>query len=233
MDRPTTRTRNHHPRLRSLGLLVLTWTILQLSGCQIVIGVLNMLQGPPMVTAHFTQITKKRLDEKNKKVLVLSIADSPALASHPSLPVDVAQQVAAKLRVKGVKTVDSAEVTKYLESGEMIDDRSDFVEIGKKFDVDYVVLISFDDFSTRQENSAGLYRGTARAKIYVWELTRKGDSIAKAERIYRKVHDTKYPTHQPIESDYQRPELFLHKFMDLLSEELARHFYDHPPGVDI
>ncbi|RPI82570.1 MAG: hypothetical protein EHM42_09330, partial [Planctomycetaceae bacterium] len=190
MDRPTTRTPNRPVLLRGLWLSAVAWTVLQLSGCQIVIGVLNMLQGPPMVTAHFTQITKKRLDEKNKKVVVLSTADSPALASHPSLPVDVAQQVAAKLRVKGVKTADAAEVTKYLETGAMIDERSDFGEIGRKFEADYVVLISFEEFSTRQENSAGLYRGTARAKIYVWELTKKGDEDAKAERIYRKVHDT-------------------------------------------
>ncbi len=206
--------------------------LLSLSGCQIVIGVLQMVQGKPLQTAHFTQKTGKSLDDKNKKVLVLSAADSPALAVHPSLPVDVVQQVSSKLRVNGIKTVDTLEVTKFMESGEILDKDSDYTSIGKKFKADYVVLISFDNFATRQENSSGLYRGTARAKIYVWELTGSGDK-RRANRIYSKVHDSKYPAHQPIESDYENHELFQHKFMDMLAEELARHFFDHPPGVDI
>lgn len=202
------------------------------SGCQIVIGVLQMVQGKPQVPAHFTAKTGKSLTDKNAKVLVLAAADSAALSNHPSLATEVVQQVSSKLRVHDIKTVDSAEVVRFLDTGEVIDEKSDFLEIGKQFKADYVILIKFDSFATRQENSVGLYRGTARANIMVWSITGKGNN-SKAQRIYNKVHESKYPVHQPIESDSEHSELFQSKFMDLLSKELARHFYDHPPGDEI
>jgi hypothetical protein len=95
-----------------------------------------------------------------------------------------------------------------------------------------VILIAFETFATRQENSSGLYRGLSRSNIHVWEMAGTGEK-RRLSRIYQKGHDSKYPVHQPIESDYEHPELFQHKFLDLLAEELARHFYDHPPGADI
>jgi len=163
---------------------------------------------------------------------VLSFADSPALSEHPSLPIETVQLVASKLRVRGVQTVDSQEATRYMESGETFDFTTDYAPIGEKYEADFVVVIGYENFSTRQENSTGLYRGTARARIQVFELTGKeGEKVAR--RLYSKGHDSRYPAHTPLETDSMNPDLFLHKFMDTLTEELARHFYDHPPGVDI
>ncbi|MFM7158790.1 MAG: hypothetical protein ACKO3P_00265 [Planctomycetaceae bacterium] len=216
-------------RLAFAALLVL---FPLLSGCQIVIGVLQMVQGKPEVPAHFHQKTGRRLEEKNKRVLVLSFADSPALSEHPSLPVETVQLVSSKLRVKGITTVDSQVATRFMESGETFDFSTDYAPIGEKYEADFVVVIGYENFSTRQENSTGLYRGTARARIQVFELTgQEGDKVAR--RLYSKGHDSRYPAHTPLETDSMNPDLFLHKFMDTLTEELARHFYDHPPGVDI
>jgi hypothetical protein len=203
-----------------------------LPGCQLVIGLMMMAQGKPMQPAHFTAKTGKNLNDKTKRVLVLSSADPRALSSHPSLPIDIVQQVSSKLRAHDIKTCDTNAVTRYLESGEVIDKDTDFTALAKELKADFVILIAFETFSTRQENSSGLYRGMSRSNIHVWEMTGSGDK-RRLSRIYQKGHDSKYPVHQPIESDYEHPELFQHKFLDLLSEELARHFYDHPPGADI
>ncbi|MFM8580253.1 MAG: hypothetical protein ACKOFW_01995, partial [Planctomycetaceae bacterium] len=170
-------------RRRAVAALLVLFPLL--SGCQIVIGVLQMVQGKPEVPAHFHQKTGRRLEEKNKRVLVLSFADSPALSEHPSLPVETVQLVSSKLRVKGITTVDSQAATRFMESGETFDFSTDYAPIGEKYEADFVVVIGYENFSTRQENSTGLYRGTARARIQVFELTGpEGDKVAR--RLYSK-----------------------------------------------
>ena len=212
--------------------LALLLAVALLPGCQMIIGLMMMAQGKPLQPAHFTAKTGKKLTEKNKRVLVLSCADPRALTTHPSLPIDIVQQVSSKLRAHEIKTCDTNEVTRYLESGEVFDKNTDFTALAKEMKADYVILIAFETFATRQENSSGLYRGLSRSNIHVWEMAGTGEK-RRLSRIYQKGHDSKYPVHQPIESDYEHPELFQHKFLDLLAEELARHFYDHPPGADI
>jgi hypothetical protein len=95
-----------------------------------------------------------------------------------------------------------------------------------------VVLLNFEEFRFRERQSAGLYRGRARVRVMAWAVKGTGDERA-ASRVYRATHESAYPPHQPISSDHQKLEVFSHRYVAQLAEELARHFYDHRPGEDI
>lgn len=214
-------------RLLAAGLLAAN-----LAGCQIVIGVLQMLQGPPKITAPFTQQSGARLDGSGKRVVVLCRAESNALAEHPSLCADMTMEVAGRLKDHNIQVADPASVVQWLDDADQITEKSDMAKIAARFEADYVVLLSFEEFGFRERHSAGLYRGRARVKVLAWSVKGAGEDRA-ATRVYRATHESAYPPHTPISSDQQKLDVFSHRYVAHLADELARHFYDHRPGEDI
>src|SRR4029077_3194547 len=78
--------------------LLVALLICNLSGCQIVIGVLQMAQGFPKTTCDFTQMTHgRKLTEKNKRVIVLSSSVDSARVEVPSLDIEIIEQVSRRL----------------------------------------------------------------------------------------------------------------------------------------
>jgi hypothetical protein len=214
-----------------LGLLLLA----PLSGCQIVIGVLTTLQGFPKDDADFKKQTNgRRLDEKGKKVAILSTSESSAQSELPSLDLDVIAELTRRFQAQKIKVVDSHKINNWIDDNGGISDASDLAEIGPKFGADFIVLIKFNDFGFLEENSRNLYRGHAAGTVVVVELkpaAAGGKPVAR--QIYHRPFDSKYPLHQPISADQEKPSLFKQRYLSRLSEELARLFYDHRPGEEM
>jgi hypothetical protein len=205
-----------------------------LPGCQIVIGVMQIFRGFPKDDADFKKQTRRSLDEKGKKVVILASSSNPALAEHPSLDSDVIAELTRRLKAQQIDIVDSHEVTRWLDDNGGVTDETDLAEIGGKFAVDYIVLIKFSEFGFREPNSTHLFRGHARGTVVVVECQR-GESGTKpsAKQIYYRPFDSKYPIHQPIPADQESPSVFKQRYLARLSEELARLFYDHRPGDEM
>src|SRR5262245_17081710 len=79
------------------ALLLALLTSANFSGCQIIIGTLLTLQGRPMATCEFTAMTRKKLSEKGKRVVVLTSATAQAQAEEPSLDLDIIDSVSRRL----------------------------------------------------------------------------------------------------------------------------------------
>ena len=223
------RGRLARPSAAGLWFLSLVF-VAHLSGCQIIIGTLLTLQGRPMTTCHFTSMTKKKLTEKGKKVIVLSSSTAVAQSEEPSLDLDVIAEVSRRLKIEKVNVVDPHKVANWIDDHGGITDETALAPIGVKFAADYIVLFKFDKFGYLEENSPSLFRGHASYKVVVVEMVdAKGSPGGKrAKIIYNKPFESKYPGNQPISAEQVgSPDLFKTQYLGRLSQELGRLFIDY------
>jgi hypothetical protein len=215
-------------------LAVAAILLMPLTGCQIVIGVLQIFKGFPLDDADLKKQTGRSLDEKGKKVVILASSESGARAEHPSLDFDVIAELTLRFRQHQIDVIESQKVNRWIDDNGGIDDATDLAEIGPKFGADFIVLIKFDEFGFRESNSPSLYRGHSRGTVVVVELKPAAVGGKKlAKQIYHRPFESKYPVHQPISADQEKLSLFKQRYLARLSEELARLFYDHRPGDDL
>lgn len=232
MDRQSNR-RAARPDART-RLCAAAWPLLAaaafsaaLPGCQIIIGVMQMVQGFPENDCDFKEKTHgRRLDEKGKKVAILCLSESTAKLERPSLDADIIGELTRRFQAHKIKVIDSYRVTNWLDDHEF-DDSTDLAEIGPEFGVDFIVLVKFNDFGCLEENSRDLYRGHAEGKLVVVELKGSGSGKAKAKQIYDRPFQIRFPENQPVQSAEMTPASFQQKFLDRLSVYLAQKFYDH------
>jgi hypothetical protein len=216
--------------------LLLALLISSLSGCQIVIGVLQIAQGFPKTTCDFTKFTHgRKLTEKNKRVVVLCSSVDSARVEVPSLDIDIISEVSRQFKIASIKVVDEHKVATWIDDKGNITPETDLQPIGEHFKADFVVLFTFEDFGYREERSADLYRGHASGKVVVAEMIDDGIKPGKkrAKVIYNKPFNSKYPLNRPVSTDQEGPDLFKQKFMMQLSQTLTRLFVDYRPEDDI
>ena len=217
--------------------LMLTGLLLSLvacsSGCQIIIGSLLTLTGRPLIDADFKKYTGKGLEGTNKKVVVL--CTSPESAKDvSSLDLDVIADVSSKFRQHDITVVDPHKVQSWIDDNAGNVDDADIVEIGSKFDADYLVHVKLDEFTYKEENSPNLFRGRSKGKVMVVEFTDVAGVKGKkrGRKIYDKVFSSVYPVHQPKSVSDISPAVFRKQYLARVSDELARFFYDHRPGEE-
>jgi len=243
MDRQTD-PQNHHTRehttaprrraLRAVAFFLVALCSVHLSGCQIVIGVMTILNGFPKTTCEFTAYSKKRLSEKGKRVIVLATSDGQN--EEPSLDLDVIAVVTRRLKADNVKVVEAHKVATWIDDHGGITDATRLDPIGLEFAADYIILFKFTDFGYGEQNSPGLFRGHASVKIVVVEMVASETAPGgkKAKIIYNKPFTSKYPANRPVSAEeVGSPELFKSQYMNRLSEDLARKFIDYRPEDEI
>jgi hypothetical protein len=224
------------PMLHSAGRVACTLALAVLlasglSGCQIVIGVLMLLQGKPTVPARFDSETRLSLAEKGKKVVVLCTSSMRAQAEHPSLDIDIITEVSRRLEGQNIDVVDSFKVARWIDDNGELTEKSNFEKLGKQFDADYIVLIRIEEFGFREGSSTQLFRGHALGTVSVM-LVKEADGRSWTNTIFSHPIDSKYPLHQPLTAE-ESPESFKQRYLSRFGEELARLFYEHAPGDDI
>jgi hypothetical protein len=152
--------------------LAAAFLVANFSGCQIVIGVLQILNGFPKTTCEFTAWTKKRLSEKGKRVIVVCSSPSAAQTEEPALDLDVIAVVSRRLKADNVTVVDPHKVTTWIDDNGGITESTDLAPIGVEFAADYIILFRFTDFGYLEPNSPGMFRGHASVTAVVDEAKR-------------------------------------------------------------
>lgn len=238
-DRSGTLSRRFPLARVCLALVMGTALLVTLPGCQIVIGVLALFQGFPKQDCDFKKQTKKDFAAKGQKVLIVSTSSAPALSEHPSLDMDIVAELTRRLRAQEIKIIDSGKIAKYIDDNGGVSEETDLGALGAKFGADLILLVKFDEFRFREPNSPQLYQGKARGTMVVIEIQKKGEEKDKdklkplAKKIYYRPFDSKFPLHSAIPAESERPALFKQRYLARLSDELARHYYDHRPGEDM
>lgn len=224
------------PSLFTARALFLALLLANLSGCQIILGVMQIAQGFPKTTCDFTKTTRgRKLTEKDKRVVILSSSVDSARVEVPSLDIDIIAAISRQLKVAKVNVVDDHKVANWIDEHDIITTATDLLPIGEHFKADFVVLFTFDDFGYREENSPSLYRGHASGKVIVAELVDDGIKPGKkrARVIYNKPFNSKYPQNRPYTADQEGPETFKTRFMSQLGQTLTRLFVDYRPEEEI
>ncbi|MBI3863827.1 MAG: hypothetical protein HY290_18210 [Planctomycetia bacterium] len=221
---------------RAACLLFAALVVTSCSGCQIVIGVLQIFEGFPKTHNDFYVRTHHRsLSEKGKSVIVLVASPPSAREEEPSLDLDVMAEVSRQLLVNKVNVVESQKIAKWIDDNGLIVSQTELEPIGRHFDADFIVLFTFDDFGYLENNSPGLYRGHAHGKTTVAEMVddKVTPGTKRVKIIYNNPFTAKYPTIRPISADQEGPDVFKRKFMGRLSEQLTRTFVDYRPEEEI
>jgi len=206
-----------HGLLLALALLA--------SGCQSWAVVGKMLIGDPKVESPFSVGTGQSLEEDGVKVALVCTAPDSVLSEYDSVAIDVQDQLERLMRRREIDMVDSDHVTTVLnrQGGQF-----DAQLIAEEIDADYLLHIDIEYFDHRVPNSSHLYHGVAGGNAYGYEIVRDEESTlgARALRVFEREFQSKYPGQHPIPADRTPERVFRNRFIDSLSAELGRMFYD-------
>ncbi|MBS0265171.1 MAG: hypothetical protein JSS02_24780 [Planctomycetes bacterium] len=221
---------------RCASLFLMASLLVSLSGCQIVIGVLQIFQGFPKTKNDFAIKTRGRsLAEKGKRTIILVHATPGAQAEEPSLDLNIMDEVSRRLKVEKIEVVPSHKVAHWLDERGQIDLGTSIEPIARHFKADFVVLFSFDEFGYREDNSPSLYRGHSNGKIVVTEMVGENENSTKkiGKVIYNCPFTFRYPGNRPVSADQEGPDVFKRKYLGQLSNFLVRRFVDFRPEDEI
>lgn len=183
-------------------------------GCMQLAGLAYMIRGETVKAAY--------PGLKGKRVAVVCRPPATLQYRNATAARDIAKQVGILLKaeVKDLTLVDPREVAKWTDEN----DWQEYTEIGKALEAEMVVAIDLDSFSLQEEQT--LFQGKSTVNITVYDMTANGDAVFE-----RTLPQTLFPTN-PV-SAMDRPEAeFRRQFVGVLSDKIARHFYDHEAFTD-
>jgi hypothetical protein len=210
MDRPSLR--------HGIALLVaLAITILPAFGCRSVMTTAAILIWGTDVDPDFKDLKGKKVAVVCRPLVMLQYRDSNAGR-------DLAQQVSLLLQkqVPKIQTVDQRKVTKWTDENTW----EEYTEVGKAMKADMVVGIDLESFTIFQGQT--LYQGKADATIKVYDCQNGGKLVFE-----KTIPQSIYPPNAGIAASERTEAAFRREFLEVLADQIARHFYAHDPHADI
>lgn len=208
-----------------LCCLLLSCSLLSLTGCNYIILAGYLIGGPPSIEPDFDAETGKSFTGKGKKVAILCYAPDKVKWDFDKIDKELCRYVSYRLKDHKVKVIDPDAVNAWIDQNPDWDKPE---ELGEAAQADYVVFIELEEFSLYEENSSNLYRGRTKGMVSVYEMEE-----GTGEVIYTKDLDSKYPIHTPVATSEKSFYDFKTLYMTRLSEEVGRLFYEHYAGDDI
>jgi hypothetical protein len=139
----------------------------------------------------------------------------------------VIAQLSRRLKAHDIDIIDAHKVATWIDDNGGIDKETELGAVGRQFKADYIILVNLEEFSIYESGSRELYRGRSKGNVVVAEMQTGEDKKKFARKIYTKPFSSSYPSHQPISADTERREVFLMRYMDRVSRELAQLFHDY------
>jgi hypothetical protein len=208
--------------------LIASFSVLVVSGCSLGIMAGKMLFGDPLVTSDFAVQTGFKLEESDKRVLILCSAPHAIKSESPAIEYDIIDGVARRLRVRNVNVVDPDKVADWMdENGEW----DQMTEIAVPLKADYIVHLELSTIRYREENSPDIYRGHATGYVYAYEI-KDFNGTPEAQEVFRREFTSKYPF-GPVLANKVSAEIFKKDYLDRLCDQLAMKFYDHRVAAEI
>lgn len=199
-----------------LAIVLLCATSVALSGgCSILATVAYIVQ-PNDVKADFAGLVGKRVAVVCRPVVELQYANA-------NVARDLAKAVGVLLsqNVKKIDVIDQNEVAQWTDEN----DWNDYPQIGKALDADMVVAIDMEHFSINQGPT--LYQGNSQIHLAVYDMKKN------KQQVYNKALPRAiYPPNTGIPTSEKNEAEFRYQFIEVLSQQIARHFFDHDSRVD-
>lgn len=168
------------------------------------------------VEAEYDGLKGKRVAVVCRPVVDLTYRDS-------NVARDLARQVGILLHTNGrkIKVVRQQDVDEWTDANTW----DEYTEVGKALGVDMVVGIDLQDFTIFQGQT--LYQGKANVVIRVHNCS--DPDQPEFEKVLPQVV---YPPNAGIATHEKPQREFRRKFVEVLADQISRHFYDHDPHAD-
>lgn len=140
--------------------------LLALAGCQAL--------AYPLAVAHMDDTEKVPAEFsklEGRKIAVVIWAESGTLYQFPHMRLELASQVTYQMgqHLEASQVVPPQAIADY-QGRDPNWDSTQPTEIGKRFGADYVVFVELLEYSTREPNTPGLFRGRAKASVVVYDV---------------------------------------------------------------
>lgn len=203
-------------RAKLTGIVVLAIVALSTAGCQVLPFLAYLYQGLA-TPAEYDGL-------KGKRVAVICRPVASLQYQSSSVSRELSQAVAALLQenVKHIKLVDQDEIDKWEDENNW----DEYVQIGKALKAEMVLGIDLDQFSLVE--GATLYQGKASVEVYVYDLSK----TSRRPVFQKSLPQRMYPPNAPIPAADKPLGDFQRQFVQVLAEQIGRHFYDHDATID-
>jgi hypothetical protein len=198
--------------------------ILAASGCVNITAMMSkMILGDPQIDASFRRQTGVKLSDEHT-VIVYCTSPTFVLDRYPSLSLDLQKQIAQRMSLREINVINPNDVSRAVDAkgGQPTPQL-----IARLFpEADYVMHIGVAAFDTQEPNSPNLLRGYAGGLIRGYALHgEKTEGARHPVEVFQHEFQVDFPSH-PIPRDSTSPSTFEKQFLDRLSDELGRVFYD-------
>jgi hypothetical protein len=195
--------------------LLMGLSLLTASGCSLVATAMYVLNGNNL-PADYDEL-------KGKKVAVVCRPVTSLDFSNSSVANNLAEHVARRLNtnVRKITVIEQRKVNEWSDENNW----EDYTEIGKALDADVVVGIDLEDFNLYQGQT--LMQGQANVSLAVYEV-KKGKQPVWSKHLPQTIFP---PTGGIPASEKPEPQ-FRRQFVEVLSDQIARHFYPHDASTD-
>lgn len=200
---------------RSSCTLLLLAIVTTAGGCSVLPFFAYLVKGIS-TPAEFTGL-------KGKKVAVICRPVASLQYQSSSVATELADRVGALLgvHVSKIQIIEQSEVEKWEDENNW----EEYVEIGKALQAEMVVGIDLDQFSLLQGQT--LYQGKASIDLSVYDMSR-----GKRPVFQKMLPQQLYPPNAPIPAAEKSLVEFRQQFLQILAEQVGRHFYDHDSTAD-
>ncbi len=172
-----------------------------------------------LINGNNTPAECKLLKEKKVVVVCRSVVELQYRNAHVER--DIAEQVSVLLKknVSKIKIIDQRKVNRLIDEKQL----DEFLDIGKALEAEMVVGLELEQFQLYQGQT--LYQGRATVEMKVVDC-KTGDIV------FKKRLPKVYPPNRVIATSEKQEYEFRTEFVRVLSDFIARHFYDHDPYAD-
>ncbi|MBN2023588.1 MAG: hypothetical protein JW809_12455 [Pirellulales bacterium] len=199
---------------RSVAALLVGFLMLAGAGCGPIMTAMYLAGGAD-TPADFNGLKKKKVAVVCRPLVQLKYRDMNASSL-------LARDTGRLLRknVSKIEVIDHEKVEQWLDNNSA----EDHVEIGRALGAEMVVAIDLMHFDIYQ--GATLYQGKANYTLTVYDC-------ATGEAVYEKTPDQSvWPPNSAVPTSEKQESEFRRRFVGVLADEVARHFYAHDPRVN-
>jgi len=174
-----------------------------------------LIQGGNVVSAECEAL-------EDQRVVVVCRPPSSHEYRHAGAARTIGKRISKMLEanVEGIDVVSPQEVDNWVDE----QDWDNFKDLGRAVKATRIVYIELDDFSLYKGST--LYQGDADVKISVYDMTDRGRLVFE-----RNVGQILFPRNSGIPASDKSIQVFQRQFVEIVSEQIAKFFYEHDPNA--
>ncbi|MCG8450557.1 MAG: hypothetical protein MI725_13390 [Pirellulales bacterium] len=202
---------------RNLMALLLAGTFVSTTGClhSILATGIYIWQGGNVVPAETDTL-------EGQRVVVVCRPPATNEYRYAGAARNIGKRVSKLLaeNVEDIDVVSPAEVDNWVDE----QDWDNFKDLGRALKTTRVVYIELDRFDLYK--GATLYQGNAEIQLTVYDMTNRGEELWE-----RNVGQILFPHNSGIPAADKSVSQFQNQFVEVVSGQIARHFYRHNPSA--